>query len=101
MNLKQAFRSGEISFYTCILCVAMIALYVGWLPPLMIALAVFRFTENSINGKTDGLRRKSFFLMILFALLLLWQIAGLFQSDSLSAGIERIYKRASKTKLII
>lgn len=95
MKLRQAFRSGEISFYTCIICVAMIALYVGWLPPFMIALLVFRFTENSHNEKTDGLRRKSYYLMILFALLLFWQIAGLFQGSSLSAGIERIYKRAS------
>jgi O-antigen ligase len=72
----------------------MLALYVGWLPPLMIALVLFRFTEQQ-NVPKEGLSRKSFYLMLLFALLLVWQICGLMQSDSLSAGIERIYKRAS------
>lgn len=95
MKLREALHSGEVSYYTCVVCVALSGLYVHWIPPFMIAMVIFRYFEVNDNETFTGLTRKSTILMLLFAVLLLWQIIGLIQADSLSVGIERIYKRVS------
>lgn len=94
MKFKAWLHSGEISYYTCVICMVLAGLYVRWIPPFMIAMVIFRYFEVG-NYKTFLSGRKSAVLMLLFSSLLLWQTIGLIQADSLSLGIERIYKRVS------
>lgn len=96
MNLKKAVASGDFTYYACIICVALLALYSHWLPPFMILLVVFRFLEKEGRGQSATiLKSKSTYLLLLFVILLFWQTIGLMQTNYLNAGIERIYKRAS------
>lgn len=95
MKFKEALHSGEVSFYTCVISTALTGLYVRWVPPFMIAMVIFRYFEIDYKKTFVDLSRKSTVLMLLFASLLLWQLIGLIQADSLSLGIERIYKRVS------
>lgn len=96
MNLKKAVASGDFTYYASIICVTLLALYSHWLPPFMIALVIFRYLESRKGQAARSvLNLKSTHLLLLFIILLIWQIFGLIQTDSLSSGIERIYKRAS------
>lgn len=96
MKFKEILFNGELTFYACISCVIILPLYIHWLPPFMILWALFWILE-----KNSGLNRiaisgnKPAFLFILFSVFFIWQIAGLFFTDSLNLGIERISKRLS------
>lgn len=95
-RIENILHSGNLSLYTCILCVSLLAVRIHWLPPFMVALVIFRWCEPEpkfISPSVENRRAK--FLLILFVLLFLWQLAGLILADSIITGLERIVKRAS------
>lgn len=89
-------KKGELSFYTCIICVVLIPLQIHWLPPFMILLGILRWFEWRYPDQPYSISdKKSRFLFLLFVILFIWQISGLFFAESLSSGLERVVKRAS------
>lgn len=95
-RLKGQLKSGNLSFYTCILCLATLSLKIHWLPPFMIVLVLLWFLEKQqvfTSNKLFGLKTTNLFLI--FLALFIWQVIGLFFTESISSGAERIIKRAS------
>jgi O-antigen ligase len=96
MKLKYILENKESTYYACIMCAMILPVYVHWLPPIMVLWGLFWILENR-----SGFREVPFYgnrsatLLILFLVLFIWQIAGLFFADSLYSGIERISKRLS------
>lgn len=88
-------KSGDLSFYACLLCAAILPVHIHWLPPLMVALAVFRFFERKSESFLENQAREYRNLFFLFLLLFLWQLSGLFFADSIMSGIERMFKRTA------
>lgn len=96
MKVKDYIRSGYFSFYTCIICLALISLKIHWLPPFMIALVLLRFIEKDQTlSRQDLFGTKAAKLFLFFLILFAWQISGLLFTDSIDSGAERIFKRAS------
>lgn len=96
MTLKNILESRKLTFYTSLVCVALVSLYVHWIPPFMVAWVVFWVAENR-NGFQikESLNGNSGKLFLLFVLLFFWQVAGVFLSESYGSGAERIIKRVS------
>lgn len=95
-NLKIILNRGDLTFFTSVIVVIILPVYVNYLPPFMILWGIFWLMENY-----SGLNRKMFIgnkagvLFLLFILFYLWQISGLLFADSLDSGFERIFKRLS------
>jgi O-antigen ligase len=90
------FNLENLSYYSLIICVALLPVQMHLIPPFMIAMVIFWYLEKkneiSLNFIKDN---ESGRLMAIFLLLFVWQLIGLAFADSMGSGIERIYKRAS------
>jgi O-antigen ligase len=96
MTLKEIIQRRDLSFYAGIICVALIAMYIHWLPPFMVAWVLFWIAETHFDFKfKEALRSKPGKLFLLFLVLFIWQMAGLLFTDSFASGFERMYKRLS------
>lgn len=96
MNFKKLFTNGNLSFYTCILCLAILSLKIHWLPPFMILLVLLWFLEKQhVFPLNQLVGINSTKLFLLFLALFVWQVIGLSFTESISSGAERIIKRAS------
>ena len=96
MKIKTLSDNGLLTFYACISCVAVLPLYIHWLPPFMILWGILWIFENRKgfdNMSIDG--NKPVILFILFLSFFLWNTGGLLLSDSLNSGFERIFRRLS------
>jgi O-antigen ligase len=95
-NIRVFLRNGGLTFFCCLLTVIILPAYVHYLPPVMILWGLVWFLEN-----TPGIRKvfitdnKAAVLFYMFICFFLWQMAGLFFTDSLNSGFERIFKRLS------
>jgi O-antigen ligase len=95
-NMKKIVQNGGLSFVFCLLSVMILPVYVHYLPPLMILWGICWFIENgSVIAKKGFPASKSNILFFLFIAFFFWQIFGLFLTDSLNLGFERIFKRLS------
>lgn len=96
MTLQRILESRKLTYYTSLICVALLSLYIHWLPPFMIALVVFWFAENKKGFNfRESLISKPGRLFLLFLVLFIWQAVEVLFADSYGAGAERIIKRAS------
>jgi O-antigen ligase len=95
-NIKIFFKNGGLTFICCLLTVIILPAYVYYLPPVMILWGIFWFLENGQGfRKIFFAQNKAAILFYLFICFFLWQMAGLFITDSLNTGFERIFKRLS------
>jgi O-antigen ligase len=96
MELRELRKSGNLSFYCCIICMALLSLHIHWLPPFMIAWVIIWYFEQKGNFSWSILKnRKETYLFFFFVSLFIWQAAGLLYADSFDSGIERIIKRVA------
>ena len=95
-SLKIFVQSGGLTYICCLLTVILLPVYVHSLPPILILWGLCWLLENQYGmDKKVFVRNKAVILLFFFVCFFLWQIAGLFFSDSLNAGFERIFKRLS------
>jgi O-antigen ligase len=95
-NIKRIVQDGRLTFVFCLLSVMILPVYVHYLPPLMILWGLCWFIENgSVVAKGGFPVNKALILFFLFIAFFFWQIFGLFLTDSLNVGFERIFKRLS------
>jgi O-antigen ligase len=94
--MKSIIQDGGLTFVFCLLSVMILPVYVHYLPPLMILWGLCWFIENgSVIAKAGFSGNKALILFFLFIAFFFWQIFGLFLTDSLNVGFERIFKRLS------
>jgi len=95
-NIKKFIREGGLTFIFCLLSVIILPVYVHILPLIMILWVISWILENrSRLNKEITTNNKAAVLFFLFILFFLWQVAGLFLSESLNTGFERLVKRLS------
>jgi O-antigen ligase len=95
-QIKKFFKEGGLTLAFCLLSVSILPVYIHYLPPLMLLWVLCWIWENKSVQKKDIItENKVAALFFLFVIFYLWQIAGLFFSDSLNDGVERLFKRLS------
>jgi O-antigen ligase len=95
-QIKKIFREGGLSLTFCLLSVSILPIYIHYLPPIMLLWVLCWIWENKSVLKKDIITdNKVVRLFFLFMIFYLWQVAGLFLSDSLNTGFERLFKRLS------
>jgi O-antigen ligase len=95
-QIKKIFNEGGLTLAFCLLSVSILPVYIHYLPPLMLLWVLCWLWENKSGLKKDIVTdNKAAALFFLFVIFYLWQIAGLFFSDSLNTGVERLFKRLS------
>jgi len=95
-NIKNILNSGDLTFFVCILVVAIMPVYVSYLPPFMILWGIFWLWENNFKlSKRMFFENNAGILFLIFICFYLWQISGLIFADDMHSGFERIYKRLS------
>jgi O-antigen ligase len=95
MKFRELSVSGELTFYTSVLTSAVMALYVPWVPPVMILWGLLWIYQTFTGEKTLLKGSRPFILFILFISLLLWQTGEIALANSVNDGIERVFKRLS------
>jgi len=96
IDIKTVLGSGYLTLVSAVAIVCILPLYGYYLPPFMILWGIAWLIENKFCVNAGMFRgNKVSVLFILFILMYLWQIAGVFSADSLSSGFERIVKRLS------
>ena len=93
-NYKNFIKSNGLTFITCLLSVIIMAVYVYWLPPVMILWVLFWIIENKSGFHKESLwKNKAAILFLLFIVFFFWQVSGLLLTESLDTGVERLFKR--------
>ncbi len=96
MKIKDLSDNGILTFCACVSCIAVLALYVHWLPPFMILWGLLWIYQNRQDfDKIPFAGNPKAVLFFLFLGLFVWQTAELLLANSVNAGFERIFKRLS------
>ena len=94
--IKIFVKSGGLTFACCLLSVIILPVYNHFLPPILILWCLCWLVENRSGiNRTVFVKNEAAILLFFFICFFLWQISGLFFSDSVNAGFERIFKRLS------
>jgi len=95
-SLKNFVQNGGPTFVLCLLSVIILPVYISYLPAIMILWVIFWIIENRSGLEKDIItNNKAAVLFSIFIAFFIWQVLGLFLTESLSTGFERLFKRLS------
>jgi len=95
-SLSQFFRNGDASYWCSLATVAILPLYVYYIPPFMILWGVVWLIERRFKPDLSlSFNKPSIVLFWVFIALFIWQTIGLLYIQDTSSGIDRLLKRLS------